>query len=277
MKVEGFLSKNFIKKAICVVVLLAIAIVSMFVISKQAASPENYRSTIESIDDKKATVMGITATAATASTVLASIPGDVTTPIANQIMEVSSYLLIVVCALVLEKSLLTVLGYISFAVLIPIACLLLGICVFKNKEKLKVLAIKIVILALALVLVIPFSIKVSDLIYEANRTTIEQVSAEIDENITEDEEKSWLEKALDKLKDGVTAAGEKAKQIMNSFIDAIAIFIITYCAIPILVLLSMCWFVKLLFGVNIPLPQRERLEFIKNKIKLSTTKEIKKE
>ena len=110
MRIKELLSKEITKKILCVVLLAIIALSSMFFVSKRATSPESYRSVIESIDEKKASVMGITAAAATTSTILAAIPGDVTTPIANQIMEVSSYLLIVVCVLVLEKSLLTVIG-----------------------------------------------------------------------------------------------------------------------------------------------------------------------
>ena len=102
------------KKIIILVILLTIALLSIFVISKPMTSAETYTATIQSIDEKKATVTGITATAVVTSTALSAIPGDVTTPIANQILEISSYLLIVVCVLVLEKSLLTVMGYISF-------------------------------------------------------------------------------------------------------------------------------------------------------------------
>ena len=96
MNIKQLLSKDVIKKIICIVILLVFALLSIFVVSRYATSPESYKATIESIDEKKATVMGLTATAATASTALAAIPGDVTTPIANQIMEISSYLLIVV-------------------------------------------------------------------------------------------------------------------------------------------------------------------------------------
>jgi len=65
---------------------------------------------------------------------LASVVGDATTPVANEIMDISSYLLIVVCALVLEKSLLTVFGYIAFNILIPIACGLFAISVFAKRN-----------------------------------------------------------------------------------------------------------------------------------------------
>jgi len=124
------LKRDLITKSICLVLLVVLALLSVFLLAKTASSPENYVSTVKSIDEKKATVMAVTATAATASTILAAIPGDATTPIANQIMEISSYLMIVVCALVLEKSLLTVVGYLSFKILIPIACVLFGIYIF---------------------------------------------------------------------------------------------------------------------------------------------------
>ncbi len=277
MKIKELLSMEITKKLLCLILLLAIALVSVFVIAKPATSPDSYRQTIESIDEKKATVMGITATAATASTVLAAIPGDVTTPIANQIMEISSYLLIVVCVLVLEKSLLTVMGYLSFNILIPIACGLLGIYTFLKKEALKILAIKFIVFALVIVTIIPFSLKISDLIYEANKTTIEQVTAEIDESMIEEEneqDKSWLDKMLDKVKESVSTAKEKAKQILNSFIDAIAMFIITYCAIPIMVILLVIWFIKFLFGITISVPKVDKLPLIRKNINKDKTNEI---
>lgn len=277
MKIKELLLNENTKKMICVMLLLTIALLSIFVVSKPATSPESYRATIESIDEKKATVMGITATAATASTVLAAIPGDVTTPIANQIMEISSYLLVVVCVLVLEKSLLTVMGYLSFNVLIPIACGILGVYTFIKKETLKILAIKFIVFALVIVTIIPLSLKISDLIYEINKTTIEQVTTEIDESMAKDESdenKTWLDKILDKVKESVSTAGEKAKQILNKFIDAIAMFIITYCAIPTIVVLLVIWFIKFLFGITIPVPKSDKIPLLRNHKNKNKTNEL---
>ena len=273
MRIQEILSDEKKKKVISIGILVLIALLSMFVISKTATSPESYKATIESIDEKKAIVMGITASAATASTVLAAIPGDVTTPIANQIMEISSYLLIVVCVLVLEKSLLTVMGYLSFNILIPIACGMLGIYTFFRNEKLKTLAIKIIVFALVIVTIIPLSLKISDLIYDVNKDTIDEVTSDLDEGaIAEDieDDRSWLEKMLDKLKNEVLNVGEKAKQVLNKFIDAIAIFIITYCAVPIVVVLLVIWLVKFLFGITIPTSKLKKPN-IKEKLNISDT------
>lgn len=270
MNFKGILTKEITKKIIYVILLLIIATLSMTVISKVATSPESYKSTIQSIDEKKATVMGVTATAAATSTALAAIPGDATTPIANQIMELSSYLLIVVCALVLEKSLLTVMGYLSFNLLIPISCVMLGFYTFIKKRTLKILALKFIVFALVIVSIIPFSMKISDMIYEANQATVEQVATDLEESVIEngEEEKSWIDKMLDKIKDSVSDVGEKAKQLLNSFIDAIALFIITYCALPIIIVLFVIWFVNFLFKINIPMPNLNTKRIIaKNKQK----------
>lgn len=257
MRYKEFISREITKKSICIILLLIVALLSMTVISKIATSPESYRSTIRSIEEKKATVMGVTATAAATSTALAAIPGDATTPIANQIMELSSYLLIVVCALVLEKSLLTVMGYLSFNLLVPISCVLLGVYTFIKKRTLKILALKFIAFAIVIVAIIPFSMKISDMIYESNQATIEQVTTDLEESVVEDgekTEKSWLDKTLDKLKESVSDVGEKAKQILNSFIDAIALFIITYCVLPIIIVFFVIWFINFLFKINIPTP-----------------------
>lgn len=271
MSIKEFLSKEIIKKSICIILLLIIVVLSMTVISKVATSPESYKSTVQSIDEKKATVMGVTATAAATSAALAAIPGDATTPIANQIMELSSYLLIVVCALVLEKSLLTVMGYLSFKILIPIACVLLGFYIFIKKRTLKILAFRFIVFALVIVSIIPFSMKISNMIYESNKATIEQVATDLEESVIDDsekEEKSWIEKMLDNVKESVSAAGEKAKQILNSFIDAIALFIITYCALPIIIVFFVIWFINFLFKTNISIPSINAKQIVaKNKQK----------
>lgn len=259
--IKEIMTKETTKRCISIVLLLAVAILSMTIVSKIATSPESYNSTIRSIDEKKMTVMGVTATAAITSTALATVPGDATTPIAKQILELSSYLLLVVCALVLEKSLLTVMGYLSFNILVPIGCLLFGIYVFLKKKTLKILALKFIVFALVLVLIIPISMKISDMIYEANQTTIEQVTTDLSETSVESDEveKAWIGKMIDKVKKSVSDVGEMTKEILNKFIDAIALFIITYCVLPLIIIFAIIWFINFLFKINIPTPNIKKI------------------
>ncbi|MBE6951786.1 MAG: hypothetical protein E7451_10715 [Ruminococcaceae bacterium] len=291
--------RETIIKLAAIAVLLVFALTSFFALADYATDADNYTHTIEAIDEKKAMVMGFTATAAAASTAIAAIPGDASTPIANQIMEISEYLFIVVCFLVLEKSLLTVLGFLACKILIPTGCVLLAVYVLSQKRSMFTLGLKLVVFAIVISMIIPFSVDISDMIYDANRATIEGISGEIElmdapeETVPEttapaevvEEEKSWLEKlkdnatdAMDKLKDTATEAvdkmqtvvsstGEEAKEILNKFIDAIALFIITYCAIPVIVVFVVIWLVKFLFSVTIPAPSVEHVKGLKRKLR----------
>ena len=89
---KNVLSNGIMRKLLVVTICCVVALFSIFVVAKKATSPETYKNTIQSIDEKKVTVMGVAATAAIASTALASVVGDATTPVANEIMDISSYL-----------------------------------------------------------------------------------------------------------------------------------------------------------------------------------------
>ena len=55
-----------------------------------------------------------------------------------------------------------------------------------------------------------------------------------------------------------TAAVEQLKTVLNRFIEALAVMLVTSCLIPILVLLFFAWLVKLMLGIALP-PLRVKL------------------
>lgn len=257
-----------VKRLISVVVLIVIALISVFKVSKVTSSPEFHAKTIQSLDEKKVMVMELTAATAGAATAIAAIPSDATTPLANQILQLSSYLLIVIGAIFLEKMLLTLTGYITFTYLIPIACLLYIIYLFANKEILKNLAIKLAIFGLAIFMIVPISVKVSNLIEATYETSINQTIEEAKniESITEEatteetEESGGWSAFTEKVKDVISSIGDnvsewlhKGEKMLSNFIDAIAILLITTCVIPIGVLIFIIWIIKIIFGINIPI------------------------
>ena len=81
------IEKKNVKKLAWVAVALVIMVLSMTVVSKAASNPENHKKTIEALDEKKADILKLTATSAAASTAIAAIPGDATTPIANKLTD----------------------------------------------------------------------------------------------------------------------------------------------------------------------------------------------
>jgi len=273
------------KTLILVVVLILVAILSIFVIAPFASSAKTHANSIKTLDEKKITVMQITAATAGSATALAAIPGDATTPVANQILKLSSYLLIVIGAIFLEKILITLTGFVAFKFLIPIACLLYAIYLFAEKDFFKNLAIKLAVFGIVISLVVPVSISASNLIEKAyknsiNQTVEEAKNAQNEVNQAEGEEteeKNGWDKFTSNVKEGISNIGdtaskaiEKGEELLNKFIDAIAILLITSCVIPIVVLFAFVWLVKIIFNVNMPLPKLD-------KAKIETKKETKKE
>ena len=55
---------------------------------------------------------------------------------------------------------------------------------------------------------------------------------------------------FEKVKDGVTDLKATAEHAFSTFVDAIAVLIITSCMIPIFVLLFFVWVTKLIFDID---------------------------
>lgn len=226
-------------KVVVAGLLLLAGILSFALIGSVLTSPKAYKKTITALDEKEDTVLKLTAAAAGTSALITLIPDDIGTPIAEQVAEVGGYALLVICAIYAEKMLLTITGFATFKILIPIACLIGIICVFRPNDIWKRLGLKLALFGLAICIVIPASIKVSELIestYEESiETTIESAEVAPEELGT------------------VTEITQEVKNVINKFIKAVAVLIITSCVIPILVFLAFIWIANLILGANIRL------------------------
>ena len=69
----------------------------------------------------------------------------------------------------------------------------------------------------------------------------------------------------DQVGQSVSNTVEEARELLNRFVDAIALFVITYCAIPVIVVLVMVWFVKFMFQIQIPVSEKVRKPFGRKK------------
>ena len=161
------------KKCIIAVILLLVAVLSVTVIGKYVSAPENHQKTIASLDEKKQTVMELTAASTVTSALITLLPGDTATPIAEKMADVSGYLLIVLCAIYLEKYLVTITGYVAFTYLIPAACVLWILNLFFANATVRKLAAKLAVFGIAIFLVVPASVKISDLIGDTYQAQIE--------------------------------------------------------------------------------------------------------
>ena len=275
------------KKILFALIPIVIALLSFFVIARFTSSTEFNAKTIQSLDDKKTTVMELAAASTAASAAITLIPGDVGTPIANKLADLSSYFLIVLCAIYLEKYLVTITGYAAFKILVPIACVFFSGYLLWRKEILRVVAQKFLLFGLAVYLVIPASVKVADMIettyassIESTIETAKQTTDEIESETGESgqvDDKSSNEKTqsdsdsdskenaggffsglFNKVQEGVSTATANVENVLNNFIEALAILLVTSCLIPILVLIFFVWLVKMLLGLNIDIPTSVR-------------------
>lgn len=249
------MTKKSSKQLIVVVILLLVAILSMTVGTKVSTSTKTHAKTISALDDKKKTVLELTAASAAVSTAITFLPGDSGNTLAEKLMDLSNGFLIVLCALFLEKYLLTITGYATFMLLIPAACVLGVVWIFKRQDILKRLAVKCVLLGLAIYLVVPASVKVSGLIektYQASiDSTIEAATGAKDETVGSKEDDSLL----DKIKDKVTGITDEIQNSLNNFIESLAVLLVTSCLIPLLVLGFFIWIIKTILGVNLSMPR----------------------
>lgn len=275
------------KKILFALIPIVIALLSFFVIARFTSSTEFNAKTIQSLDDKKTIVMELAAASIAASAAITLIPGDVGTPIANKLADLSSYFLIVFSAIYLEKYLVTITGYAAFKILVPIACVFFSGYLLWRKEILRVVAQKFLLFGLAVYLVIPASVKVADMIettyassIESTIETAKQTTDEIESETGESgqvDDKSSNEKSqsdsdsdskenaggffsglFNKVQEGVSTATANVENVLNNFIEALAILLVTSCLIPILVLIFFVWLVKMLLGLNIDIPTSVR-------------------
>lgn len=236
------------KKIIFALIPIVIALLSFFVIARFTSSTEFNAKTIQSLDDKKTTVMELTAASTAASAAITLIQGDVGT---------------------------------------PIACVFFSGYLLWRKEILRVVAQKFLLFGLAVYLVIPASVKVADMIettyassIESTIETAKQTTDEIESETGESgqvDDKSSNEKSqsdsdsdskenaggffsglFNKVQEGVSTATANVENVLNNFIEALAILLVTSCLIPILVLIFFVWLVKMLLGLNIDIPTSVR-------------------
>ena len=261
------MSETMLKKILAAVLLVLLAVFSFLFLADRASAPATHETTIGVIDEKTEDVLRLTASASLASFGVSAIPGDTATPIAAKLADFSEYFLLILCVLYSEKYLVGIIGAGVFKILIPCACALGILGLFRNPPLFRRLAFKLTAVGLALYLLIPASFKVSDMIYEAYRETIdttisaaETLSDETAPLADAAGDKGLVASILDRISETATSLTDKAVDAVNRFVETLAVMIVTSCVIPILVLLFFLWVIKQLTGIDfstaLPLPRR---------------------
>ena len=262
------------------VIALAIiaSVYALKVLQPKLSSADLYTHEMEQLDIKRTNVMKLVTASSLTSALISAIPEDTATPIANQLAEFSKLFIVILTVLLTEKYLLTIFGSLACYMIVASCVLTIVYNLGYKREWIYNTIIKILILAVACSTFIPASIRVTDMIEETHRASIDRVINEALEKENElkreeleqeqaqaqaqEQEKEgnlWgkVSGVFNSIGDAVTEAVDSASQLvetaksaLGSFVEAIAVMFVTSCVIPILTLLLYFCVFKYLFGLN---------------------------
>ena len=259
------------EKAIIAAVLAAVALVSLIVFANIASNPETYTGIIGTLDEKKGNVMVLATTTTAASAAISALPNDMGTPIADKLVDFSSYFMVILAVIYLEKFLLTTLGFLGFGILIPVACALFAVAVFLRRGtltrvNLQRLGTKLAAFGLALALVVPVSVWLTDNVdatfdesLAAASAAAQEATEQLEENTQEQTQEDQgllggianaVQEGWNGLTQGAQQALDSLGQQLNTMIDTLAVMIVTSCLIPLLVLILFLQLVKIITGLD---------------------------
>jgi hypothetical protein len=229
-----------------VAVLLLIAVISFTKIAPWAGDALNHTHSIEQTENKITTVMSLSGGAAATSATLSLLPGDLCSPLAEQLAELAKYFLLILSALYLEKYLITISGYIAFSILIPGACLFISAGILMDKRSLYRIAGKLCLLALVVFFIVPTSVWISDIIYTTQESKIENTLEEYEDLDIEESEGGIFEQLTSLTNETI----EKVTSFISNLLESLAVMIVTACVVPVLVVIFLVWLLKIIFNTN---------------------------
>ena len=259
------------EKAIIAAVLAAVALVSLIVFANIASNPETYTGIIGTLDEKKGNVMVLATTTTAASAAISALPNDMGTPIADKLVDFSSYFMVILAVIYLEKFLLTTLGFLGFGILVPAACALFAVAVFLRRGtltrvNLQRLGTKLAAFGLALALVVPVSVWLTDNVdatfdesLAASNAAAQEATEQLEESAqaAPQEDQGLLGGIASAVQEGWNGLTQGAQQALdslgdqlNTMIDTLAVMIVTSCLIPLLVLILFLQLVKIITGLD---------------------------
>lgn len=231
-----------------------------------AGTPNRYTKTINSLDDESEKVIKLAALTAGISTAITAIPDDTGTPIADHLMSLTNWMLVVIMVLFLEKYSITLIGKLVFVIIGPIAIGMFGIGIVTVNRKILMKAFNILLIAFITFSAIPFSVKISNELKEMYNFSLDNTLAEgenvknkadeaTDENTEENEDKNFIVGAISRVTNAISdvmwGGVKAAENFLNTLTEALAILVITSCVIPMVTLFIFIWIIKTLIGIDL--------------------------
>ena len=254
------------KKIMIAALLVLLAVVSFTVIAPWAGDPANHQHSIEQTDERIESVIKLSGGAAATSATLSMLPGDMCTPLADQLAEMATYFLLILSMVYLEKALISLSGFIAFACLIPIACLFIAAAVLTKKKTFTTIAAKMAVFAAIIFMIVPASVKLSDMVYQTQADTVNNAVEDYNNLDLESDSQSGL---LNEVTTVTSGTVDKITDFIDDLLESLAVMIVTSCVIPLLVFAFLVWLVKVIFSSNILILDPSVLDAFTKKFKFN--------
>lgn len=253
-----------LKRLMITALLVLFAVISITRIAPAAADPANHKHSIEQTEEKISSVMTLSGGAAATSATLSLLPGDMCTPIAEQLAELAKYFLLILSSLYLEKFLISLSGYITFMFLIPLACLLVAITVITGRKNLSRIAVKIALVGMIIFGIVPASVRLSDMVYQTQASKVNETIEEYNSLEIEGDSDSGLFNEFTLI---TTETIDRITSFIDNLMESLAVMIVTSCVIPLLVFVFLIWLVKTIFSANILTIDSSALDALTDKLR----------
>ncbi len=257
--VESGAKKTRLLRKICVILaLLLVAALCVLWLRPILSSKDTYSNSITFLEERMENANYLVVGSASASFIISMFPDDTGTPIANQLARISSCLLVVISAILLEKYLITALGLVASVVIFPLACLLgIGSVLIQTdyRKRLAEYAVRVAIFGICIMLVIPLGCFGGRAVEDLNRDSINRAmnnakeANNIVDQIPEGEKQNIFGKVgefFSNVWKSATQAYDWAKTVLANYMSSVAVMLVTSIAVPIILLLAFIWTVKYL-------------------------------
>lgn len=263
------LPAKYAKLAVQVLALLLIAAISFFVVTAKLPETDFVKDSLKSVEDSSSTVMKLSAATLATSLAISALPDDFATPLADSLADMNVYFIAILAVLLLEKILI---GYgieLAFAVVIPLACVMLALSIGLKKEALKTFAVRLCVLALTVAFVVPVGTHTAEYVAADLAEYVEETIVETEAGAGKlneamqggETDKTVFEKLSDIFQTAVDSVSDLMLHFRNTIrkcMNSIAILILTNCLIPLITFFILRWMLKESFHVVIPLPPLKR-------------------
>lgn len=254
---------NYTAKLPKILLAIFIMVFSFTVLTYKIPESQYIQKTIERLEDSQSTLMAFSGTTIATSLAISALPDDFASPLASTVSDLNTYFIFLFAVLFVEKLIVIEGIKISFAYIIPAACILYIISILTTKEVFKTFATKLLILGISLIIVIPVSTHFTEIVCEDYLIYVDETIADADAGAgkinevmaTSNEDATFFDKLSDAFKTAIRDVSDLLtyfKNIVKKCVNSVAIMIVTTFVLPLLTLMLFRWLLKELFALHFP-------------------------